>query len=119
MNLAHWIEEFSSASISWPVFAAVVVLVPAVLIVLGRASWKRYLDRWAVQEGFVLTSFRRANRAERARMRGRFGDCDSDWLEVFRVVGKTPAGEPLSGLAAFDSPLGLGPYRLREVRWSQ
>lgn len=119
MTLAHWIENLSSRPISWPLFVAVVVLGTVLLMVWGRWYWGRRLRNWAAREGLLLHSFRRAKHSERDGMISAFGDWDSDWLEVFVIVVLTVDGRQRTGTIAFKSWIGIGPYRFRNVRWSE
>ncbi len=116
-NVVRWFEELPSKHISWPIILPIVVILPILLAFIGRRSWERRLNRWADDQGFTMVSFRRAGDAKRLRMVSAFGEWDSDWLEVFEVVVETKARERRTGLVAFKSRLGLGPYRFRDVRW--
>jgi hypothetical protein len=117
MKVVDWIEELSSKHIGWSVFGAMVVILPALLTFLGRRSWERRLHRWADEQGLALVSFCRARASQRMRLVSAFGEWNSDWLEVFEVVVDTKERQRRTGLVAFKSWLGLGPYRYRDVRW--
>lgn len=115
--VVHWFEEQILGHIGWPVIGAILIIFPVFLIFLGRWTWERRLRRWADERGLALVSFCRAQGAQRMRMVSAFGEWDSDWLEVFEVVVDTKDRERRTGLVAFKSWLGLGPYRYRDVRW--
>ena len=116
-KLVHRIKELSSNQISWPLFVAILVTLPMLLVFLGKWSWGRRLRSWADEQGLALVSFRRARGSQRTRMASAFGEWDSDWLEVFVVVVDTKGRERRTGLVTFKSWFGIGPYRFREIRW--
>ena len=113
----RWFGESLSKHNSWPIILLIVVVLPVLLTFIGRRFWKRRLKRWADEQGLTVVSFRRAGDEKRLRMVSAFGEWDSDWLEVFEVVVETKESGRRTGLVAFKSRLGLGPYRFRDVRW--
>ncbi len=116
-KVVHWIEQLSSKHIGWPVLGVIVVILPLLMAFLGRWSWERRLRRGADEQGLALVSFCRARDSQRMPMVAAFGEWDSDWLEVFEVVVETKQRERRTGLVAFKSWLGVGPYRYRDVSW--